>query len=205
MQNKKILTLPALVIISLLVSGVGFSHWEKIVTINGTVQTGYLCAKFSLPISQDDIGKDWTIAENMDYDSIRQLDKDVGSCSITIDPENNMVLDVSLDNVYPSYFTEFHYRLSNCGTIPWRIQEVIFNPGNVVITHNAMISLDLNGDNKDDVQIDWGNNFLAQVDKGGTLDMSFGIHVTENAPQGQTLYFTAQIVVWNWNENLEIV
>jgi len=206
MQNKKILVLPALVIFSLLVSGLAYAHWEKIVTINGTVQTGILCASFSEPLFQKDIGNDWTIAENMDYKTIHQLGKDVGSCSIVINPDNDEVLEVRLDNVYPSYFTEFDFGLYNCGTIPWRIQEVIFNPGGIVLTHSGNLRLDLTGDNKDDVQVHWGNSFGDQIDSGNSADLSFGVHVLENMPQDQRgLTFTVQIVVWNWNENLEII
>jgi len=201
MQNKKILTLPALVIISLLVSGVGFSHWEKIVTINGVVQTGTLCAKFVPPVLQLDQGNDWTCDEGIV--NVHQLTKNVGSSSTRIVPPDNVVLEIRLDNVYPSYYNSFDFNVKNCGTIPWRIQEVIFNPGNIVLTHQGYLRLDLTGDGKDDVEIYWGNSFGVQNDPGDKVDISFEIHVLENMPQDQhDLSFTVQIVVWNWNETI---
>ena len=196
MKNKKLITIPMLLIFALVLTGFAYAHWEKIITINGSVDTAKLCAEFVAPITTTDHGNDWTCDEGLT--NVRQLTKDVGSSSATIVASDQM--EVVLTNVYPCYYEHMSFWIHNCGEIPWRINRVIFSPGNVVIQTPSYLKLDLNGDGKMDVEIYWGNNFGTQVDPCEKVDLSFEIHVLQDAPQGQALAFTVEIVVRNWNE-----
>lgn len=196
MKNKKLITIPMLLIFALVLTGFAYAHWEKIITINGSVDTAKLCAEFVAPITTTDHGNDWTCDEGLT--NVRQLTKDVGSSSATIVASDKM--EVVLTNVYPCYYEHMSFWIHNCGEIPWRINRVIFSPGNVVIQTPSYLKLDLNGDGKMDVEIYWGNNFGTQVDPCEKVDLSFEIHVLQDAPKGQALAFTVEIVVRNWNE-----
>ena len=46
MQNKKLMVIPMLLVFALVLTGFAYAHWEKIITINGTVKTGNMCAEF---------------------------------------------------------------------------------------------------------------------------------------------------------------
>jgi len=196
MKNKKLITIPMLLIFALVLTGFAYAHWEKIITINGSVDTAKLYAELVEPITTTDHGNDWTCDEGLT--NVRQLTKDVGSSSATIVASDQM--EVVLTNVYPCYYEHMSFWIHNCGEIPWRINRVIFSPGNVVIQTPSYLKLDLNGDGEMDVEIYWGNNFGTQVDPCEKVDLSFEIHVLQDAPKGQALAFTVEIVVRNWNE-----
>jgi hypothetical protein len=196
MQNKKLIVIPMLLVFALVLTGFAYAHWEKIITINGTVNTGTLCAEFVGSVSTTDEGNDWTCDEGLI--NVRQLTKDVGSSSAKIVAPDK--IEVKLINVYPCYYEHISFWVHNCGNIPWKIQKVIFNPGGVEIEKPGYLTLDLNGDGKADVEIYWGDNFGTQREYCEKLNISFEIHVLEDAPQGDTLTFTAGIVVVNYNE-----
>jgi len=196
MDTKKLFATFAILMLALGIAGFAYAHWEKIITINGTVNTGTLCAEFVPPVTTTDHGNDWTCDEGLI--NVRQLDKDVGSSSATIVAPDK--IEIVLTKVYPSYYEHISFWVHNCGTIPWKIQKVIFNPGEIEIQKPRYLTLDLNGDGKADVEIRWGDNFGVQIEPCEKLDISFEIHVLENAPQEATLTFTASIVVVNWNE-----
>jgi len=196
MKNKKLITIPMLLIFALVLTGFAYAHWEKIITINGSVDTAKLYAELVEPITTTDHGNDWTCDEGLT--NVRQLTKDVGSSSATIVASDKM--KVVLTNVYPCYYEHISFWIHNSGEIPWRINRVIFNPGGIVIQETSYLKLDLNGDGKMDVEIYWGNNFGTQVDPCEKVDLSFEIHVLQDAPKGQALAFTVEIVVRNWNE-----
>jgi hypothetical protein len=196
MQNKKLMAIPILLVLALVLTGFAYAHWEKIITINGTVNTGTLCAEFVPTVTKTDYGNDWTCDKG--FINVRQLDKDVGSSSATIVASDK--IEIVLTNVYPSYYEHISFWVHNCGSIPWEIQKVIFNPGGIEIQKPGYLTLDLNGDGKADVEIYWGDGFGTQTEPCEKLNISFEIHVLDNAPLDETLTFTAGIVVVNWNE-----
>jgi len=196
MQNKKLMAIPLLLIFALVLTGFAYAHWEKIITINGTVNTGTLCAEFVSPVTTTDHGNDWTCDKGLI--NVHQLTKDVGSSSASIVAPDK--IEIVLTNVYPCYYEHIAFWIHNCGNIPWKIQKVIFTPGGTEIEKATYLTLDLNNDGKADVEIYWGDNFGIQREYCEKLDISFEIHVLEDAPQGKMLSFTASIVVVNWNE-----
>ncbi len=125
-------------------------------------------------------------------------DKDVGSSSITItDPHT---VTITLNNVYPCYFTMASVYAQNTGTIPLIIDKVIID-GNVENSFPTYpIQMDLDGDGTDDIEIWWKDGFGIQLEPGDdSPEMSFWIHILQGAPEGATLYFTIEIVGIQWN------
>lgn len=192
----------AVTLIALAIAGFSYAHWTENLWLTGKVEMGRMCAEFLQPITRTDHGKDWTCDDGLI--NVRQIDKDIGkSDAYLVDTNNDGHYDtlvVNLTNVYPCYYEHIAFWVHNCGTIPWRIWRVIFNPGNVIIYRPSYLTLDLNGDGYADVEIYWGNNFGQQVDPCGKVDLSFDIHILQPFPEDTTLTFTVTIEMVNWNE-----
>ena len=137
-----------------------------------------------------------------------QLDKDVG-CTLVelIDSDGDGdydTMNVTLNNVYPWYYTHIAFKVHNDGTIPLKIWRVIID-GQEFYELNEQelqqgVELDLTGDSKPDVLVWWGNNFGVQLHPCQSADISFDITVLQDAPQGSTLTFTISFDAVQWNE-----
>jgi len=207
--KKSKTSMPAIVAVALMaltIVGFSYAHWSDTLSLNGTVTTGKLCAEFEkgMESQKDPFGpfNDWTCGEG--FVDIHQITKNIGYTSITYDTQNHdncpNIFKVDMVNVYPCYYEHIGFWVKNCGTIPWVLTKVTFNPGSVVITTPEYVTLDLNGDGKADIEIKWGDNFGIQTDPGKDFEISFQIHVLEPIPQDSVLSFTAAIEVINWNE-----
>jgi len=203
--KKSKTSLPAIVAVALTaltIVGFSYAHWSDTLWLKGTVTTGTLCAEFIDVSNVKDHGPDWTC----DYGitDIRLLDppKDIGSTTAWIVEDGKCpdTIMVVMDNVYPCYYEEISFHIRNCGTIPWVITKVTFKPGNIVITKPDYLTLDLTGDGKADIELKWGDNFGVQIDPGTEIEVSFKIHVLQDAPQDTPMSFTAEIEMINWNE-----
>jgi hypothetical protein len=191
----------------LAIVGFTYAHWSETLWLNGKVTTGNMCAEFvqGSVIQKDPFGpnNDWTCDDGLT--NIRQLTKNIGHTNCTLIDTNNDgckdTLKIDMGNVYPSYYEHIAWKIHNCGTIPWKIWRVIFNPGNIIINKTGpILKLDLNNDQKPDIEIDWGNNFGDQVDPCENIDLSADFHILQPIPQDSTLTFTITIEIVNWNE-----
>lgn len=196
MQNKKMVAIPILLMIALSMIGFTYATWSQTLYINGTVSTGTLSAKFVPPVTKTDQGLDWNCDDGLI--NVRQIDKDIGSSTATIVADKEIT--VVLTNVYPCYYEHISFWIHNDGTIPWKIQKVIFYPGGKELHEPDYLTLDLNGDTYADIEIYWGDSFGIQREYCEKLDISFEIHILEKAPQGATLTFTIEIVIVQWNK-----
>ena len=200
--------------------GIAYGLWAQSLIVNATVSTGELdwgLASFTIqdddppppvyPTTKPDMTCSVGFVDVPGWPGgfWRYLDKNVGwGEGLLVDTDgdgDNDVLQLTLHNVYPSYCNEIALYPVNTGTIPLKIQDVTFNPGNIVLKQNAIVRLDLNGDGQDDVEICYGDNFGAQLHPGGPRpEISFWVHVLQAAPQGQTLTFSISIRGVQWNE-----
>lgn len=194
MRNMKLAVLPTLVIFGLLMTGFAYAGWSQTIYIEGSVASGTLCARFVPPVTRTDHGLDWNCGEGFVDPYPHEVDEDVGSSSAEIVADGKVV-EVNLVNVYPCYYELMTFTVHNCGTIPWKIQKVVFDPGGIEIDKPGYLTLDLNDDGKADVEIYWGSGFGTQREYCEKLNISFEIHVLQDAPQGKPLAFTATIVV----------
>lgn len=189
-------------VITLSIVGFSYAHWEKYMWMDVDVTTGTMCAEFVSPVTRTDHGLDWTCDEG--FENVRQINKDIGNSNGTlVDTDGdgyNDTIEILLNNTYPCYYEHISFWIHNCGTIPWKIHNVTFNDV-AVLYAKGYLRLDLNGDGYDDVEIYWGNNFGAQVDPCEKADLSFEIHVLQDAPPGTTMSLLIKITVINWNEN----
>ena len=200
MRDMKLVALPMLLIAGLLVTGVGYACWSQTIYAKGTVASGDLCWEFTACSVLDTSGNDYHCYENFEDHTFWMGDKDVGSSSCEIvDPHT---VEVTLNNVYPCYFTSVSVYAHNCGSTPFFIENVVID--GVVLTElpTPVVKLDLDNDGLDDIEIWWGNAIGEQVDPCEvTPEMSFWIHVLQEAPQGATLQFTISLNIVQWNES----
>lgn len=201
MKKGAILSLILLVCLALL--GLGYAHWQQLLCVNGTVNTGELDWEivFDTVSCKDSPGI-------LDYNcddgiiKIRQVDKDVGWTSwkyVDTDGDGDIdELKVTLNNVYPCYYEHIALIVHNNGTIPIKIEKAIID-GNT-LTKPSYLKLDLDGDGNHDMEMYWGNSFGIQMDPSDRLNLSFDLHILQAAPQGKSLTFTIKIVAVQWNK-----
>ena len=201
MRDGKLAALPVLAIFGLLVTGVAFAHWSESLYISGSVATGVLDWQFTFVTAEDDqVGEnDWNCGDN--FVPVPYLvDKDVGMTTATI--EDPHTVEVTLSNVYPCYWTSVSVYAKNTGTIPLHFEKVLID--SVEITGGyPKVRLDLDNDGKYDIEIWWRNNIGVQLHPGeDSPEMSFWIHVLQDAPMGKNLRFTIRLVAVQYNESI---
>jgi hypothetical protein len=206
-KKTRLPTIFGSLIILLSIFGISYAHWTDTLVINGNINTGSIDPVFTSPYSNIDDGNDWTCGPqfmNPDPEEATPP-KDIGSSLIEV--IDSKTLRVTLTDVYPCYYTNLGWHIRNEGTVPCALWKVIFTPdnnpaGKIEITKaGTYFTMDLDGDGKDDIEVNWGNSFREQLDPGpGKLEMSFEIHVLQDAPQGSKLPFTIELVFANWNE-----
>ncbi|MEM2204848.1 MAG: hypothetical protein QW603_01155 [Candidatus Hadarchaeales archaeon] len=190
-----------LVLLGVLVTSVTFANWSESLFITGSVSTGELCWEFkSVFIEDDQEGEnDWNCGDNFEPSPWR-TNKDVGKSSASIkDPHT---VEVILQNVYPSYFTEVSVYARNVGTVPLHFEKVLID--SVEITGGyPKIRLDLDGNGENDIEIWWLNNIGAQIHPGwSSPEISFWIHVLQSATQNGSMRFTISLVAVQYNESI---
>lgn len=194
------------VMLGLLSTGVAYAHWSETLFIQGTVDTGEVDWEFIFNNeTQKDHGLDWT--SNVGMTEIWQLDKDVGSTTIgyrDTDTDGDYdTMDITLNNVYPCFFEHISFMVRCNGTVPIIYKQAEFYVGGdlvLTLTSPGYFTLDLDGDGYADVEIRWGDSFGTQLHYNDELDMSFKIHVLQEAPQSAQLSLSIHLIAVQWNE-----
>jgi len=206
MMNKKFVTIPILLITALAITGFAYAHWTKTLTIIGNVDTAELDWELKAPTGCLDHPNtnDW--AADCEW-NFWQGDKDIGGPTelelIDTDGDGDYdKLNVTLVNAYPSYAEEISFYVHNNGEVPLIFKKVIIdgneiNPGDP--EEKYTVFLDVTGDGKHDLKIRLGNNLGVQFELCTSREISISILVLQDAPQGQSLTFTVELVAENWS------
>ena len=200
MRNTKLLAWPMVLMLGLLMTGFAYAHWSQTIYIEGSVASGTVDWEFVGAGCWDTSGNDYHCRDGFAGSPpiFWMGDKDVGSTSCAITDPHTVTL--TLTNVYPSYFTSVSVYAHNNGSIPLIFDNVIID--GVIIREDPapVVRLDLDGDDNDDVEILWGDGFGEQRENCEWWpEMSFWIHVLQDAPENATLNFTIEIIAVNWN------
>jgi len=214
---KKIGLLCLALVLALGALGVGYASWTDTIFIDGSVTTGSVCIAFSdcdlldedQPINPGGDyptnDPDYTCNNGFAYETglgyYWELDKNVAWGSQLVS-QDGKTLEVTLHNAYPCNFNKLSFYVLNCGTIPLKIDHILIN-GQKFSTGVPYVQVDFNGDGAYDFEIQWGNNWGAQIEpEGRSPEFSFWMHVLQPCPQNQldTLTFTIEIVAVQWNE-----
>lgn len=193
------------IMLGLLSTGLAYATWQETLFINGIVETGTLDWEFTAASSLDPGPLPISVPDYHCNDGFTgppyywMGDKDVGYTTVEItDPHT---VTVTLQNVYPSYFNMITIYAKNTGTIPFIIEKAIIDSTEITSTPAPVVSLDLNDDGLADIEILWKDAPGDQLEPGQDSDeISFWIHVLQDAPEGTTLSLTIEIVAVNWNE-----
>lgn len=182
-MTRTLVLLVLTLVVALAALGVGYGLWSKTLTIGGTVQTG-------------DLDAVWFYASCDETE-----DKPVGEYSVAPDPDDQQILVVTLDNVYPSYLLDCEIHFGNKGTIPVK----------------TMTDFDLENPNPDEITVGWFNGSVKQLEPcydplvWGTNPLSVPancqkafsliIHVEQEAKERTEYTFNIHECVHQWNEN----
>ncbi len=115
-----------MLVLALATIGVVFGLWSKVLTIDGTVNTGTVDAVwFAAACSENPF----------DVPPGEFEGKDVGSVTAVPDPADQEILIVTLENAYPSYEVDCQVHLANNGSIPVKIRGISeVDPNGGVVT-----------------------------------------------------------------------
>lgn len=179
-----------LLVLALTTIGVAFGLWSKVMTIDGTVNTGNLQVDWSYASSGDPFG-----AVDTGYT------KDVGrlDCEIDTDPQ---ILRFTVHNGYPSYTADCQVEYTNTGSIPVNVIGFAIVPG-VGLT-NCVLD-DIQGDTLscDQLTIIFVDNEGQQMDPGWKFASSVRIHVEQPAEQEAIYDFDVVLCAAQWNEAVD--
>ena len=184
----------AALMIALMAIGLAYAHWEKVITIEGTVNTGKLHLYPTFSASTDDAK---------------------GVCTVDWEIDEN-TLTVTIDKAYPCITVSGTFDLHNDGTIPAGLHEWYVIVDNVRyniypdVIDPSMTEEDVEtaleayvhqylGDYVT-VTVDFGGSNFWQIEPGEEPTMDFTIHFKEGLPQDTTFTFTMTLVYRNWNE-----
>ena len=164
---KKIIILSLALILALAVVGVGYAGWFATLVVNGTVNTGSL---------------DASIVEMGGYDT-EPTEKNVSGITCEV---IDGVLIVTVTNAYPSITYTNEFVVTNTGTIPLHIYDVILGsvPADVDIT----------------VEVDGMSGGYVQLHTGESASGRVTVHLQQTAAENDTICFSATIECCNWNE-----
>lgn len=143
MKSAKIGALFMVAVIGLTAVGVSYSHWEEKLHVKGIMYTDDIDPCFENAISNDppweagmendefkdpwECGEwpmDCTATNPWDWMGIRK-NKDVGSCEITIDPDDCTQLAIFLNDTYPCYYAHPYWEVVNYGSVPVNLQSYL--------------------------------------------------------------------------------
>ncbi|MEM3597240.1 MAG: hypothetical protein QXJ53_03855 [Candidatus Bathyarchaeia archaeon] len=205
MDTKKIMATFAILMIALGVAGFAYAHWSETLYLNGTVNTGRVCAEWSfnaiLPQSNlKDLDGDGQEDDPVAVLTYTMSDTDQDGCNDT--------LTVTLTNAYPSLTVEGMIDVTNCGTIPigiydydWTITDNSNIAGAVELLNVDFYLKDPQGGiHPITVDIEAWIEEVNQIDPGWSLVCEFKIHFTQSLPEDATATISAWIEFWNWNE-----
>jgi len=196
--RSPVLLLVLALLLALASLGVGYGLWFKVLTIDDTVHTGTVHAKWRSAVTTDTTG-----ALDLEDEFGNRSDKDVGMLECTIDDIDPEILHYTIHDGYPSYYADCEVEWINDGTIPVDVVALRAGPEGgplVSIPFDQWVDLDLDGDTFYDINLKVVNGLLVQIDPGETDAYSVWVHVKQKAPQGAVLGFDIEIQLNQWNE-----
>lgn len=172
---KKAIGMFAALILALGMSGIAYATWSETLMISGTVNTGTVDVEWS------DVGS-WDTEE---------VGKDVSGIVCRIDETDSNLLHVEVTNAYPSIDYYNVVDIHCVGTIPVHLYEVFTSiPDPAVLVE---ISYWLDSGCTDPASLP------VQLHTCESIYVQIHVHLTQEAIQGHTYTFTAEIEAVQWN------
>jgi len=194
-----------LLVLALASLGMGYGLWSKVLTIDGTVNTGEVNAEFSLMEIDEsrafdgdycpDFPGSYSIGKDCDglnglNDDMEVDDKDIATCTVELldglENPGPQTLKVTIDKAYPSFNCFIRYDVKNTGSIPIKVHLPDYSGIPATLHVNT-----------------WPPFCYAdheQVEPGFAAYCNLHIHVPQGAEQNATYTFNVPIFVHQWNE-----
>ncbi len=184
-----------MLLIALAGLGVAYALWSKTLSIEGTVQTGRLHARWDGAICSEFFDWPWPSEGSGEVEG-----KDVGSTTVFIDPNDNNLLHLNIENGYPSYAVDCEVEYVNDGTIPWIIRGTTIVPTSPNLTNCTLTGGQTKTLTCDQLTVVLVDGIGAQVDPGDGVASSVRVHIEQAADQNAEYLFEIKICVAQWNE-----
>jgi hypothetical protein len=187
-----------IIVISLLLisTGVAYGLWSKTLDLNGTVNTGSInvhwdgcyCADNGI----DPFPNPWP------YPYPKPDPKDVGETICEVDSQDPTLMHMTVNNGYPSYFTDCEYHFENLGSLPVKIIGYKTYPNNFTLAS-------ANGAEDGELWVKYYDGVGSVMDPCPDDDNceqsgSVMLHVEQPAQMNSTYTFDVKICLAQWNE-----
>jgi hypothetical protein len=174
--------------------GVGYGLWSKSLLILGTVDTGWVDARWTLATCSEFYP--WPVGGHAG----EVEGKDVGSTSAEIDAEDPSILHITVTNGYPSYAVDCQVHFTNSGTIPVFMRGTTIIPVSANLTNCTLTGNQAKTLSCDQLTVKFVDNIGSQFDPGDELASSLTLHVEQPADELATYEFEVQVCMAQWNE-----
>lgn len=211
--DKKLLTLPIILIIALSVIGVGVAHWSDMVKINGYVQMGSLRLAYENityldefkrtgpafgDVDETEGGKPWVCNTTMYF------------TDWVVDHKTNksgwQKLWINITNAYPCYEAHCGFVLHNIGSTPLDVLDYnITDPTGALTYVEPSISPTFTGDLVDAngtaiINVRWVNGVPYQLDPCDWNKMQVDLHIKQtDVSECHDYYFKIEIIYGQWD------
>ena len=200
------IVMPALIMITLSMTGIAVAHWADEVYVEGTIKTGSLTLAFDryeppicIEICEEYPGGPLVPGE--------LCGENVGETTchcqgVITDPHTgewgyeNII--VNIENAYPSYRVHCVFVIHNIGQIPADICEFIVTDPTGVLTWNPSLSALVDYGGVPVIHI-WSTNLVGgQIDPCNKEKAEFELHIAQGAEECHTYCFKIEIVYDQW-------
>lgn len=204
------IVMPALIMITLSMTGIAVAHWSDEIYFEGTIETGSLtlafdqfeppiCTEFHEQYPGGPLVPGEIYGENIGHTACSYQD-------LVVDP-NTMgqgyeTMIVEIHNAYPSYRVHCVFVVRNIGTIPLDICELIVTDPTGVLTWNPDSSALVDYEGNPVIYIDHVGLVGEQIDPYNTEKAEFDFHIADDAEEGHTYYFEIAIAYDQWKVTL---
>jgi len=192
-MTRTLMLLVLTLVLALASLGVAYGLWSKVLSVEGTVNTGDLNADWDLTSCGELYGWPGPFHQG------EFLGKDVGSVDAEIDPADPQILHFTVNNGYPSYVADCEVEYTNTGTIPLNVV------GTTIIPEAGLTNCTLTGTQTktltcDQLTVVFADGVGLQLDPDDSLASSVRIHVEQAAKERTTYEFDVGVCLAQWNE-----
>jgi hypothetical protein len=192
-KSFRFTTLVGGLLVALAMMGVGYGLWSETLTINGTVYTGEVDARWVFASCGEFYPWPWG------GHSGEVGGKEVGDTTWSIDPSGH-IMHITVRNGYPSYAVDCEVHFIVEGTVPVMIR------GTTIVPGANLTGCSLTGDqikvlHCNELTVEFWDGIGTQIhpEDGGSSSLRF--HVEQPAEENATYEFEVGVCFAQWNEN----
>lgn len=193
-RSPPVFVLVGVLLAALATMGLGYGLWSQTLTIEGRVETGEVDARWASANCTEFYP--WPEGGN----SGEVEGKDVGSTLATVDPLDDHVLHVLVENGYPSYAVDCQVHFMVEGTIPVRIRGTTIVPG-AGLTGCSLSGAQVKILRCNELTVELWDGIGTQIHPGDGGASSLRIHVEQPAHENSTYQFDVGVCFAQWNES----